>query len=504
MGFMKQFGLRFYILFNIIIICAVGVTLLGVISLKITEQFAIKGRIDGTRAIIEAFESTYGKFADTQERLEYLERALEPGAWGVLTDGSGRHIFTTPGAVIDETLIDQADLNMAANSGQGELSVMGSSFLPFTSYRGFSITVPVRTGTGTSAVFVFRPLDSFAGTISTSQKLIAAWILLFILILAIFGYYLLSTTVIRPFQKLIGVTRGISRGEFREDVNVGNISEINQLYNALSNMHQEIEENKNELQKNIENLESANRTILHTQKQLIASEKLASLGRLSAGVAHEIGNPLSAINGYVEVLKRKDYITEEQSRQYLENISSEIERINTIIKTLLDYSRPKETSIQYNDINEIVLETRKILLDQGILKDIDVDIDLDNYPIYVKVDKYQMIQVFINLILNSRDALNGKGNIEIKTGVDQDNRAEILISDNGQGIPVDYLDRIFDPFFTTKEPGTGTGLGLSVTQRIIEQYNGRISVASSSQKGTTFSILFDEYYRDSNAEDTTC
>lgn len=499
---MRQFGLRFYILFNIIIICAVGVTLLGLISLKITEQFAIKGKIEGTRAIIQAYESTYGRFNNREEGLKFLKRALEPGAWGVMLDETGRHIFSTEGADVKEKIIIQTDLNMARNTGEGDLSVTGSSLLPFSSYAGFSITMPVNTAGGTGAIYVYQPLDSFSNTIGTSRKLITAWILLFILVLAIFGYYLLSTTVVRPFQKLIEITRGISRGVFNHEVNVGSISEINQLYEALSSMYNEIEENRGKLQKNIDNLESANRTILNTQRELIASEKLASLGRLSAGVAHEIGNPLSAINGYVEVIKRRDMISEDQVDQYLGKISSEIERINTIIKTLLDYSRPKESKVEYNDINEIVSESRKILLNQGIMKDISIELHLDNKPLYVMVDRYQMIQVFINLLLNSRDALNGKGKIQITTGTDSGGQAEIRITDNGPGIPDEIADRIFDPFFTTKEPGAGTGLGLSITQRIIEQFNGKIYLTSSTGEGTTFTIVFGQYHREKHANNT--
>jgi len=495
---MKKFGIRFYILFNIIIICAVGVTLLGIISLKITEQFAIKGKIEGTKAIIEAFESTYYRFNDSKEGLNFLEKALDSGAWGVVLDRNGKSIFRTSDAKVDESLYSESKLNMVRNTGDSDLSVSGSSIIPFSSYKAFSIIMPIRSGNNTGSVFVYQPLNSFSNTIKSSQKLITAWIILFILVLAIFGYYLLSTTLVNPFQKLIDVTRSISKGVFPEDVNMGRIAEINQLYNALGNMHSEIESNKMELEKNIDDLEAANKTILKTQKELIASEKLASLGRLSAGVAHEIGNPLSAINGYVEILKKTEFLTEEQRQKYLDKILSEIERINTIIKTLLDYSRPKESRVKPNDMNEIIYEAKKILINQGIMKDIKVKLNLLDEPIPVKVDRYQMLQVLINLMLNSRDAMNGTGKITISSFIDKDDNAEIDIEDNGPGIPGDMIDKIFDPFFTTKDPGAGTGLGLSISQRIIEQFKGTISVTSTEGIGTKFSIVFTDYMKERN------
>lgn len=500
---MKNFGLRFYILFNIIVISGVGVILLGVISLKITEQFAIKGKVEGTRAIIEAFGANYDSFSNREEGLEFLKNALEPGAWGVVVDNSGRHVFATDGSTVDESKINEPALNMTRNTGEGQISVFGSSLIPFSSYEGFSLTVPVRTGNQTASVFVFQSLDSFADTISTSRKLISVWILLFILILAIFGYYLLSTTIVKPVHKLTEVTHGIASGNFNDQVNVGNIYEMNQLYNALSSMYSEIESNRNELKTSIQDLETANRKILNTQKELIASEKMASLGRLSAGVAHEIGNPLSAISGYIEVLKRQDLLTPDQTIGYLKKISGEIDRINTIIKTLLDYSRPKESKIELNDLNDIISESVRILTNQGMMKDINIDLQTDDKPIHVKVDRNQMIQVFINLILNSRDAVNSNGNITISSRIHNNQAAEILISDNGYGIPDNIADHIFDPFFTTKEPGAGTGLGLSVSQRIVEQFNGKLSLVNSSHQGTTFSIIFDEYQRGSDAENTT-
>ena len=495
---MKKFGIRFYILFNIIIICAVGVTLLGVISLKITEQFAIKGKIEGTKAIIEAFESTYYRFNDRPEGLNFLEKALDSGAWGVIIDRNGKRIFRTKGAVVNKSLYSESELNMVRNTGHPDLSVSGSSIIPFSSYKAFSIIMPIRSGSDTGSVFVYQPLNTFSDTIKSSQKLITAWIVLFILILAIFGYYLLSTTLVNPFQKLIDVTRSISKGIFPEDINIGRIAEINQLYDALGNMHSEIENKKTELERNIHDLEAANKTILKTQKELIASEKLASLGRLSAGVAHEIGNPLSAINGYVEILKKTELLSEDQRQMYLEKILSEIERINTIIKTLLDYSRPKESRVEPNDMNEIVSEAKKILVNQGIMKDINIKLDLEDQPVLVKVDRYQMLQVLINLILNSRDALNSKGEITLSTSLNKGQNPQINIEDNGPGIPEDIIDKIFDPFFTTKEPGAGTGLGLSICQRIIEQFNGSISVESTIGEGTKFSIVFAGYINEDN------
>jgi len=255
-------------------------------------------------------------------------------------------------------------------------------------------------------------------------------------------------------------------------------------------MSNEIEASKKKLEVNIDNLEDANKRIIETQKELIASEKMASLGKLSAGVAHEIGNPLTAISGYMEILRKSPHPTEQQTNIYLEKVEGEIERINQIISTLLDYAKPRETIESRTDLNEMIQKAVELLSNQGIFKRLNLYTDLSQDPLTISIDEFQLLQVFINLLINAKDAVDEDGEIKISSFLNDRNLAEVSIKDNGIGIDMENLDKIFDPFFTTKEPGSGTGLGLSISHRIIKQFDGNITVSSNPGEGTEFIITF--------------
>ncbi len=483
---MRNLGLRAYILFNITLICAIGMFLIGIISTKITEQFAIQGRVEGTKSIIRAFESSYLKIGRTEEGIEFLKSALNQGASGAVLIENETYNFMEDGKAKLPN-----ELNLYKTSKQTIISLEGSTYWPFSTYKGYSIIHPLslRPLSKKGVVYVYQPLGFFEDTIRLSQKLTIMWTFLFVFIIIIFGFFLLSRTLVNPIEKLIQITKEIAKGKFSEDEDIDtNISEVNKLYDSLYSMYEEIEDKKKLLEKNIDQLKIANRDLVSAQKQLVASEKLASLGKLSAGVAHEIGNPMSSISGYTELLKSN--IGDEKKSEYLTKITDETERINSIIKTLLDYARPKEKKLNVSDLNEVVKKAVNILDSQGTLKTIDLKTDFSENALLVKMDTNQMIQVFINLIINSVDALNGSGVIELRTVLENGNTAKVELKDNGEGIPEYNIDKIFDPFFTTKSPGKGTGLGLSICQRIIHEFDGKISVKSEVKKGTRFEIIF--------------
>lgn len=482
---MRKLGLRAYILLNIIVICAIGMFFIGVISTKITEQFAIQGRIEGTKSIIRAFESSYLKIGRIEEGIKFLESALNQGASGYVEIGEKKYNF------LHENLKLPHDINLYKNSGKSNISIEGYTFWPFGTYKSYQITYPLRLNNSqvSGVVYIYQPLNFFEDTIKLSQKLTAMWTFLFVVIITIFGYFLLSRTVVNPIQKLIRLTKEIALGKIDSNDSIEtNISEIEKLNSSLFSMYKEIENKKNLLEKNIKKLEEANNDLVAAQKQLIASEKLASLGKLSAGVAHEIGNPVSAISGYTELLKTKR--NEEKREEYLDKISDEIERINSIIKTLIDYAKPKEQNVQVSNLNDVIKKAVNIVESQGTLKRIDMNLQLSDEFLNVKIDKNQMVQVFINLVLNAVDALNGEGRIEISSSIENENSATVKIKDNGSGIADSEIDKIFDPFYTTKGPRKGTGLGLSICQRIVHEYNGTITAESEVGKGTVFEIIF--------------
>ncbi|HEX3034679.1 MAG TPA: ATP-binding protein [Thermodesulfobacteriota bacterium] len=486
---MRQLGLRVEILFNILFLTAVAMLLLGIIAFKVTERFALQGEISGAKSKIAAFEALYSKNGDIQTGIDFLKNVLEPGAWGVISDGKQRSVFHTDsnrnGNPTDPTILH------VMKTGRTVIDIEGYNLPPFSFYKGFKIASPLKNGQRREGViFIYQPLFSLEKNIIVAQRLIAAWIILDLIVIALFGVYMLSRRVVKPVHELIKTTEEIAQGRFPSRVNLGGVKEINQLHKALKKMYDEIEHTKTKLRENIKALEESNKALLNTQRELIASEKLASLGKLSAGVAHEIGNPLSAIRSYAEVLKKGYVLQDEKRTQFLTSIDKEVGRINVIIRSLLDYSRPKSFELKRVNINGIVKDTVEMIKNQGLLKNIDFRLELSPEFAYINADVNQLSQVLINLILNAKDAIRQDGMIAVSSRKISDDRVEIEVKDNGIGIPDEIKDKIFDPFFTTKEPGKGTGLGLSVSQRIVQTFGGEIAVESEPGQGARFKVTF--------------
>ena len=222
------------------------------------------------------------------------------------------------------------------------------------------------------------------------------------------------------------------------------------------------------------------------EKQLLHSEKLASIGILAAGVAHEIGNPLSAISGYTQILQSGGF-AEAEAKEYLEAIESQAGRIQHIIQDLLDYSRPSTGLRSEINLSEAAASIMSMLQTQKTFKKLDIEFDLAEDLPSVHIDRDHLAQVIINIALNAAQAMPEGGRLRISTFSEGD-RVRIMLADTGPGIPPDIADRIFDPFFTTKPAGQGTGLGLAICHRIVESYNGTIVLDSKPGRGTTFGV----------------
>ncbi len=224
---------------------------------------------------------------------------------------------------------------------------------------------------------------------------------------------------------------------------------------------------------------------IRLQQQMVTSEKLASIGLLSAGVAHEINTPLTGISSYVQMLQKK--LTEANYLQILKKIEDQTDRVSKIVKNLLSFARnPADPAFHRVDLKDSLEEI--ISLIDYRLKSLNINLDLDLKQVIIYAQKERLQQVFINIILNALDAMPGGGQLSIQTK-QQDGQAIIKISDTGLGIKPEHLPRIFDPFFTTKGIGKGTGLGLSISFAIIKEHEGQILVDSQVGQGTTFTII---------------
>jgi len=225
-----------------------------------------------------------------------------------------------------------------------------------------------------------------------------------------------------------------------------------------------------------------------THLQLVNSEKMASLGKLAAGIAHEINNPMGGILIYssllMEALEGKD-----SKRQDLEKIVQEATRCKEIVKSLLEFSRQTEPKMEPTNINKAITDDLFFLENQALFYNIEIVKNLPPELPRIRGNASQLKQVFMNIIVNAAEAMHGTGTLTITTGLSRDEKEMwIDFADTGEGIPQENLSKIFDPFFTTKEVGKGTGLGLSTSYGIIDGHGGRIDVKSQVGEGTTFRI----------------
>ena len=224
------------------------------------------------------------------------------------------------------------------------------------------------------------------------------------------------------------------------------------------------------------------------QAQLVHSDKIASLGRMSAGVAHEINNPLAGILIYAELLKR-DLAADAAHRENLEVIINQTMRCQQIVHRLLDFSRQSLGDQKLFDVNDIIHRCVELISHQAFFHNIKVIQELDPFLPQIVGDPGQLQQVFTNLLLNAADAMNGQGQITIASRpMDQGDGIILTFTDTGCGIPPEIRDKIFEPFFTTKPPGKGTGLGLSIVYGVIQRHGGTITADSPRGDGTTFTI----------------
>ncbi len=393
----------------------------------------------------------------------------------------------------------------ALRKGQYVSSFSGNTWGVFFPRRQFLIvSCPVFMGkkavAAISTVFNLQPF--YAG-----QRQVQGTVLIYgvvnILILTILGTFALNNSAVRPIHRLVKRAEEYQKDEQEPDFGFHLYQEKNefrQLSNALNRMLQRISEDKERLQTSLVNLEKANEELSARQNELIKAEKLASVGRLAAGIAHEIGNPIGIVLGYLEMLNQ-DTLSPEEKSDYIDRCQKEINRINEVIRELLNFSRPPVSQEkEILAVHDLIRQAVEMLQVQPHMDQISFCFFLEAKPDTVPAVSDRLRQVLVNLLLNAVDAISAADNpengyIEIRTATEatKEKNAKgrwlsISITDNGSGIDEAEVDNIFDPFYTTKEPGKGTGLGLSVCYMIVEGLGGDISVSSRDGQGTTFTV----------------
>ena len=286
----------------------------------------------------------------------------------------------------------------------------------------------------------------------------------------------LAGKIIHPVHRLIQASQQVTEGSLTPDIGPVSSGEMAVLQNTFKEM-----------------VAAMGRRRAESQDRLVLSERQASVGRLAAGVAHEINNPLTGVLTYTHMLLRRKDLNEE-IRADLQTIVEATERVRKIVKGLLDFSRQTKLDREQVDVNRLISSTIALMENQALVKGISMVFKPGEGLHLVNMDRNQFQSVLLNVLINALDATNpgdsitlSTANSPVKNDVDQEG-IEISIADTGCGIPPEHLNKLFDPFFTTKEVGHGTGLGLSVTLGIVQRHGGTIRVASEVGKGATFTI----------------
>ncbi|NOZ01844.1 MAG: hypothetical protein GXP54_08155 [Deltaproteobacteria bacterium] len=336
---------------------------------------------------------------------------------------------------------------------------------------------------GQRALLGFR--DETGGSTPRASSVWSLWILFLgmTFALAIAGGYLVGYLVlVRPLSKIAALAdRGKDGPRPLESTN--DLDALKARMEALVRDNHEATLKASRLSIELDRIRS---DLKGAQATLLRAEKLASVGQLAAGIAHEIGNPVGIILGLSDLLK-KDAGDEDEVRRFATEVNHAAERVDGIIRDLLAFARPARDEQASADVNEVVESTVNLLKPHQRFREVEVATEFDEGPLLVEIRASQLQQVLVNLLMNAADAMKGQGRIGIRVTPDE-RYIRMDVEDDGPGIPEKDKERIFDPFFTTKAPGEGTGLGLAICAQIVEVYGGRISVKKGKNGGAVFSV----------------
>jgi len=362
---------------------------------------------------------------------------------------------------------------------------------------------------------IVYPLSAIEATLRSSTYTIIGLSLGFIILTSLLMSYLIHRMVYLPLRDLDEGASKLAQGDLENTIPIRSNDEFGLLAESFNSMTRALRKSRVDLEnwgKTLEEkVEQASRELKIAHAETARSEKLASVGLLAAGIAHELNNPLTGVLTF-SYLVRKNMEDGSQDAEDLDLVIRETKRCAGIIRRLLDFSREKTPEKAYGNLNEIIEEAVQLIEQPAQVEDIEINTELDERLPEVWLDENLIKQVIMNVLVNARHAIGNGGTISIKTRLCKaedcpdsitttGDTAEITITDTGCGISKEDLRKVFDPFFTTKGVGKGTGLGLSVSLGTIESHRGTIEVESTVGKGTAFSIYLAVHPKDDPGRD---
>ncbi len=534
-------GLRWEILVSLGLIMFSGVLFMGITALKAAERTIFLREIESLERLSRSMQmviATGWEEASEAERQKDLQALLRQS--GAVLGLAGLKVADNAGTILaslrDEEVGTRTGDPVLARALEMKSLVKQSDIsgkVPEESGGTWVIAAPLfHEGVQIGAFSVTFPLQNLNLVLRLHRKVIFTFALIDGIFIVLFGGWFIGRVVVRPLVKISQGARALAGGDFGARVQIRGPREIEELATSFNEMAGRIQEEVLKREEHLSALEKANCELREAQREMVRVEKMASVGKLAAGIAHEIGNPLAAVLGYTSILQKEN--DDPESAQYLEHIEKETIRIQKIIGGLLDFSRPKEFHIEDLAMGLLLKETLDLVTLQPIFRGVQLELSIQEGNLEVKGDRHQLQQVLVNILLNAAQAMEGSGSLFIRAqsrklgpddretprrrASDQKRRRstdpqnvdyvamradfpdfpelqegesviEIKIEDSGPGIPGETLNRIFDPFFTTKGTGEGTGLGLSIAYGIVEGHGGTLQAENREEGGARFTII---------------
>jgi two-component system NtrC family sensor kinase len=374
-------------------------------------------------------------------------------------------------------------------AGEGVTTVRGASG------RALDVVVPV----GAGAVVARIRTDDDADRAAPLVRLVALYMITFALALLVFAYFALTRLIVRPLDGLVRAADRVATARTVLDVPRAGARELVDLGQSVQAMTARLIADERTLENKVLELTRTTERLTETRSQLVRSERLASVGRLSAGIAHEIGNPIAAILGMEDLLLDGDLPPETQ-RDFIVRMKHETERIHGVVRDLLDFARPEKAepmsgqAPEPSDVRDVVQDVLALVRPQRAFKSVALETEIEDGPLRVPVSAARLTQVLLNLLLNAGDAAGAsepvaRRCVRVRAATAGD-RVRIEVEDTGPGIAPEIRGRLFEPFVTTKEVGTGTGLGLAVCRGIVESAGGEINLDDTFTGGARFVVTF--------------
>lgn len=350
-----------------------------------------------------------------------------------------------------------------------------------------AVTVPSKTG----AIVALLRIDDQSARAAPLVRLVGLYTLLVGLALLVLAYFALTRLIVRPIDELSRAAERVASGARQLLVPKTSVQELAQLGVSFRIMTERLLREEDALRSQIAEVERATERLKEAQARLVRSERLASVGRLSAGLAHEIGNPISALMGLQDLVLAGG-LSPEEERDFMQRMRRETERIHRILRDLLQFARPAGTSPvegeqEPGDVETALRDTAALVAPQRSLKDVSLKLDLEPHLPSVKLGHEQLMQVALNLVLNAADAVGPGGNIRVSAS-HSEGGVRVVVEDDGPGVDARVQSQLFEPFVTTKEVGKGTGLGLAVCRGLVEAAGGTITLDTDYTAGARFVV----------------